>query len=429
MKKTALRLKTLGRLIGVATVAGACAVALGTVALGPAHAGNPSSQGASPNSTANVVYVESNIATPQGNTILAYRRDSSGHLTPLPGSPFATRGAGVIDPSLALGPFDSDQQVVTNAERTLLFAVNPGSNTIAVFRISPDGSLTHVTGSPFPSGGTMPVSIGLSRDTLVVVNKAQDPNQSASTPSYVSFRVSPDGRLERTPLSTTNVATGASPSQALVSSGKSFVFGADFMGGLLQSFRIQPDGALQQNTPQQLPASLYAGTSVPHSPLGLAAHPHRPIVYVGLVTINKLGVYKYDDAGVLSFVNAVPNSGMAVCWERVNNDGTRLYSANTGDNSISVYDIANPVKPVEIQHLRLKGAGSIFEIELDPANHYLYGVTQRSSATTPLGQGSNLHVLHVGTDGRLTENDSSPLALPVPAGARPQGVATFSNRD
>jgi 6-phosphogluconolactonase (cycloisomerase 2 family) len=254
-----------------------------------------------------------------------------------------------------------------------------------------------------------------------------DPNQSGNTPNYVSFRVSPDGQLERTALSTTNVAVGASPSQALVSAGKSFVFGADFLGGLLQSFVIKPDGTLDQNPPQQLPASLFTGTTVPHNPLGLAAHPSRPIVYVGLVTINKLGVYKYDAAGVLSFVNAVPDSGIAICWTRVNNDATRLYSANTGDNSISVFDISNPVKPVEIQHLRLRGVGSIFEIELDPANRYLYGVTQRSAASTPLGQGNNLHVLRVVPDGRLVENEGSPLALPVPAGTRPQGVATFSN--
>jgi 6-phosphogluconolactonase (cycloisomerase 2 family) len=427
MKNPALRVKTLGRLASGGAAAGVCAVVLSAGALLPAQADDPASEAARASSAANVVYVESNIATPQGNSILAYRREASGRLTPLPGSPFATHGTGVIDPSLALGPFDADQQVITNAERTLLFAVNPGSNTIAVFRIGHDGSLTHVPGSPFPSGGIMPVSIGLSRDTLVVVNKAMDPNQGGHTPNYVSFRVSPDGQLERTALSTTNVATGASPSQALVSAGKTFVFGADFLGGLLQSFVIKPDGTLDQNPPQQLPGSLFTGTTVPHNPLGLSAHPSRPVVYVGLVTISKLGVYKYDAGGVLSFVTAVPDSGMAICWTRVNNDGTRLYAANTGDNSIAVFDVTNPVRPVEIQHLRLRGAGSIFEIELDPANRYLYGVTQRSSAATPPGQGNNLHVLRVGPDGRLTENDGSPLALPVPAGTRPQGVATFAN--
>src|SRR5689334_4697502 len=50
-----------------------------------------------------VVYVESNISTPGGNSILAFRRDAQGNLTPLPGSPFLTGGTGVIDPSLKLG--------------------------------------------------------------------------------------------------------------------------------------------------------------------------------------------------------------------------------------------------------------------------------------------------------------------------------------
>jgi 6-phosphogluconolactonase (cycloisomerase 2 family) len=423
MKKPAIHLKMLARLIHGGTASGMCAVLLTAAALQPAQAHDPQNR----NDKDNVVYVESNIATAQGNSILAYRRDQSGRLTPLPGSPFATRGAGIVDPSLALGPFDSDQQIITNPERTLLFAVNPGSNTIAVFRIADDGGLTHVTGSPFPSGGVMPVSIGLSRDTLVVVNKAMDPNQTGQTPNYVSFRVSPDGRLEPTPLSTKNAAVGSSPSQALVSSGKSFVFGADFLGGLMQSFVINPDGTLDQNPPQQLPANIFNGSTAKRLPLGLAAHPGRPVVYVGLVTINKIGVYQYDTAGVLSFVTSVPDSGMGPCWVRVNNDGTRLYSSNTGDNSISVFDIANPLKPVEIQHLRLKGTGSSFEIELDPENIYLYAVTQRAAATTPLGQGNNLHVLRVGVNGRLTENEGSPLALPVPSGTRPQGLATFSD--
>ena len=110
-----------------------------------------------------VVYVGSNVGSPNGNSILAFVRDAHGRLTPLPGSPFPTRGKGVFDLSLALGPFDSDQNIVVNPERTLLFAVNPGSNSIAVFHIAAEGGLVHVDGSPFPSGGSNPVSVGLSR--------------------------------------------------------------------------------------------------------------------------------------------------------------------------------------------------------------------------------------------------------------------------
>jgi 6-phosphogluconolactonase (cycloisomerase 2 family) len=419
-----ISLKTLVRLFRGGAALGICAALLALGAIQHANA-EDSRDEHDQATTEHVVYVESNIATSQGNSIFAYRRDISGRLTQLPGSPFATRGTGVVDPSLALGPFDSDQLIITNPEHTLLFAVNPGSNTIAVFHIAPDGGLTHVSGSPFPSGGVNPVSVGLSRDTLVVVNKAMDPNQTGHSPNYASFRVSPDGQLGSTPLSVKNVVAGSSPSQALISAGKTVIFGADFLGGLMQSFAIQPDGTLNQNLPQRLPDSIFAGSAAPHLPLGLAAHPSRPIIYVGLVTVNRIGVYQYDTAGVLSFVTSVPDSGKGPCWVRVNIDGTRLYSSNTGDNSVSVFDISNPLKPVEIQKLSLRGEGSSFQIELDPTNDYLYAVSQRAAATTPLGHGSNLHVVRVRHNGLLKEDENSPVALPVPNVTRPQGLATF----
>ena len=114
-----------------------------------------------------LVYAESNSVN--GNSILAFRNDGSGKLTFLSSTPAG--GIGVYDGTFALGPFDSDQNLFVNPERALLFAVNSGSNSIAVFHIHPDGGLTAVSGSPFPSGGSDPVSIGLRDDILTVVNK------------------------------------------------------------------------------------------------------------------------------------------------------------------------------------------------------------------------------------------------------------------
>jgi hypothetical protein len=106
-----------------------------------------------------VVYVESNLFGENANSILAFRRDENGALTLLPGSPFLTGGSGVaIDDVPTVGAFDSDQNIIVNPERTRLFAVNSGSDTIAVFDILPDGGLVPVPGSPFSSGGINPVS-------------------------------------------------------------------------------------------------------------------------------------------------------------------------------------------------------------------------------------------------------------------------------
>ena len=374
-----------------------------------------------------VVYVESNIGTPGGNSILAFRRDSQGNLTPLPGSPFLTGGTGVFDTSLQLGPFDSDQNVIANPEHTLLFAVNSGSNTIAVFHIHENGSLSPVEGSPFPSGGIKSSSVGIRNNILTVVNKDQDPRQNpaASLPNYTTLRLTPEGKLIPIPHAEVPVALGSSPSQALTVRSAPVVFSTDFLGGLLESFVIEPNGRLLRNPPQTLPDSAFVGTSAPRLPLGLAVHPLFPILYVGFTPISRVGVYQYDAAGNLNFLRTVADSGAAVCWLEVNRGGTRLYASNTGDNSISVFDLSNPTDPVEIQHLVLNGVGSSFQIALDDQERFFQVIDQRSSASTPAGQGNALHVLRVNLDGTLQEVSSSPTILALPDGTRPQGVVAF----
>lgn len=375
-----------------------------------------------------VVYVESNIPTPNGNSILAYRRNDAGELIPLPGSPFPAGGAGVGDPDFTTGPFDSDQNIIVNPEGTRLFAVNSGSNSIAVFDILDDGRLVPVEGSPFPSGGVNPVSLGLAGDTLYVVNKNMDPAQdeTLSVPNYTGFQVTPEGRLIPIPRSTVEVSDGASPSQALLSPDDRFLFGADFLGPVLQVFLIQSDGRLLQgpNTPQRLPDSEFEGTEAPHWPLGLQVHPTQPILYVGFPTVNKLGIYTYDDRGAITFLQTVPNSGAALCWIAINKAGTLLYTTNTGDNSVSVYDLTNPTTPAEIQVVKLSGSGGPFQAALDPSESFLHVVSQRTNPDAPSEEANLLHILQVDAeDGTLTEVPSSPLALPVPDTARPQGIA------
>src|SRR5205814_1709572 len=128
------------------------------------------------------------------------------------------------------------QNLTVSADGRLLFAVNSGSNSIAVFRITSNG-LEAVQGSPFASGGSDPVSVGLRDDILTVVNKDEDPAQNGNLvqPNYTTFRVWPNGTLTAINNSTVSVAYHSSPSQALIASRGSFVFGADFLGGLLQS--------------------------------------------------------------------------------------------------------------------------------------------------------------------------------------------------
>jgi hypothetical protein len=170
---------------------------------------------------------------------------------------------------------------------------------------------------------------------------------------------------------------------------------------------------------------VFAGTGDPPLPLGLAVHPTENLLYVDFVTIHQIGIYHYSHKGKLTFLRTVPDSGIAPCWALVNKAGSRLYASNTGDSSVSVYDISrDPSNPVEIQHVKLRTTGSCFQFKLDSSEKFLHVVTQGTMLTSP-PTANGLNVLRVAPDGTLTEAPSSPTILPVGPMVRPQGVAAL----
>jgi DNA-binding beta-propeller fold protein YncE len=373
-----------------------------------------------------IIYLESNSTA--GNSIFAYSFNFTSSPMLIQTAPAG--GIGVFDGTFALGPFDSDQNLTEDRAGTLLFAVNSGSNTIAVFNIQQDGGLVPVSGSPFPSGGSDPVSVGLNDDTLLVVNKDQDPAQAGTAtgailPNYTTFKVLPGGQLLPVPNSTVSVAYGSSPSQALTGNLFSVAFGADFLGGLVQSFSISFFGQLQQNLPQALPNSVFTGLTGGHLPLGMRTHPTLPILYVDITPVNKIAVYTYDFNGRLNFVRAVADAGAGPCWAVVSHDGSHLYVTNTGDNSIEVYSLAGPLNPAAIQHFVMAptSGGAVFSTVVDHSDNWLYVSSEQSSATATVAANA-FHTLKIADDGTLTE-PFAPTALPVTSTppVRVQGIA------
>lgn len=359
-----------------------------------------------------LVYVATNDPRPNRNAVLAYRRAEDGTLSQL--GAYLTGGTGFANPAGIVGPEDSDQNVIINEERTMLFAVNGGSDSIAVFGIAGDGSLSLVPGAPFASSGTQPVSLGLRGTHLYVVHKDQDPTRRGPTtgPGYAVFEVGDGGALSARPEMTISAERGSSPAQALVSPDGRLLFGAEPFAGTLRSFRIEP-GRLdpQPATP--------VGAAHP-SPVGLAVHPRERILYVGLPTRAEVAVYEYDEQGRLTLVRTVPNSGRAVCWLITNRDGSRMYTVSNASNSVSVYDTSDPLHPLEVQSVTLGGVGGAFQESLDPAGRFLHVVTVNGAGNRP--QDNALHVLAVNPDdGRLGAPRATPL--PVPPEAHPAGVA------
>jgi len=375
-----------------------------------------------------VAYVQSNTREDNGILAIPYR---AGDMAPLPISRCATGGTGSADLTDS-GVLDANNQITINPDRTLLFAVNQGSDTVAVFRISPNGALAPVGGSPFPSGGKAPVSLGLVGDTLVVTNKAQDGVRDLTTerPSFTTFRVESEGRL--TPIADSRIESepGAAPTDAYVPPGRDVVFSSE-LSGPLRSFRVDDDGRLEESddSPTTIDDDVFPDgfDEKKKFAIGLVAHPERELLYVSMPTVPALAVYSYDeDDGELDFENVAPNPGSYLpCWNVITPDGKYLYTANAATNNVTVYDLDDADDPEQIQTFTFQQPGNPWNATVDRDGRFLTVVAPRDTLAVPEGEGNIVHLLRIGDDGRLTEV-GTPAKLPVPTGTNPQGVAVLN---
>lgn len=360
----------------------------------------------------NLIYINANNPNEGQNGVIVLVNDGLGNLTPLVGSPFFTGGTGV-SVTTSDADFDSDGEVAINAAGTLLFAVNGHTNTVAAFTLNADGSLTHVTGSPFPSNGTQPASIAYKDNALgsgvsemVVVNKDSDPLQTQTAPNYTSYTVSSAGVLTFNSGSTLTLPAGASPSMAIMRRGAiTGFFGIEFMAGTISSYKVTRLGIMSVTNSLAMPGPTPVG-------VGAVLHPTVKGMYLTLPADHAVEVYGYDSTGKIAAVGSANNLGLAICWDAVNAAGTRLYTSETASGTISVYDLTNTKKPVQLQHMAVSGTGALpTHMKVDPTGKFLY-VLDRVGV---------LHIFDIASDGTVAENHT-PYNLGLPAGDVPLGV-------
>ena len=317
-----------------------------------------------------VAYSLSNIANSENNSVLAvpYRQ---GDMKPMGISQCMTGGSGATQLMMP-GTVDGNDQIVVNPEKTLLFAVNQGSDTIAVFNIQENGGLKPVDGSPFPSGGKAPGSLGLSGDTLLVVNRSRDGVRDLEKipPNYTSFKIAADGKLTRVPGSNVEAAPATAPTAIQAPPQGGVAFGPSD-GGPIRGFSVGQDGVLTEapGSPYAAPPSAYPPSYDPKAEfaLGTGTHPTKPYVYMPLPTAPALAVYSYDDTGKLTFENSVPTVGAFLpCWIAITKDGRWLYTTSAATNNVTVFDITDPTKPEADPEHRLHGPGQCLEPRARP---------------------------------------------------------------
>ena len=383
-----------------------------------------------------IIYIQTNNSNKGQNGILAYQVYANGHAALLPGSPFITGGTG-IPTSPNAGSFSSDHEVRISNDKRFLLTVNSGDNTISVFTIKSDGSLSLAPGSPFSSNGETPVSIDQWQQYIIVLNKSNHPGiPSSSPPNYSVFTLESNGTL--TPVSKYDVREGISPGQVLVSRTGGFVYGSNTWGTTytppsvrMNLFSIGKDGVLTAG-----PDAPPFDASNPGA-LGMYQSVKQNVLFVAFPFSDRFSFYDINTTtGALTHAgDATARPGCSRFCSNYNNN--RLFTANTVENSVSMFDITNAHAPGKTGDLSLKEGGPAYRgyfgtyassqcvsLAASKNDKLLYVVSQHTNPDTTIANSNYLHLLQVADSG-LQENDE-PIQLPVTPSYRPRGLGVLS---
>jgi 6-phosphogluconolactonase len=261
---------------------------------------------------AGAVYTMTNA---EDNAVVVFDRDGSGHLTEV--GTVATGGSGSGD---GLDPLASQAALVLTEDSQWLLAVNAGSDEISVFRVRDNGlQLTDKVGS----GGPFPTSLTVDHGLVYVLNAGDPANVSG-------FYLTRRGRLVPIPDSTRSLGSGAFSQVGFDPSGSKLVV-TDRMD---HEILVYPVG--RRGRPAMMPVTSLSSGLGPFAVI----FDHRGHLLVAEAGSGAVSSYRILGNGALQVISpSVANGQSATCWIAGNQRGD-VFTANTGSQNLSAYDVA-----------------------------------------------------------------------------------------
>jgi 6-phosphogluconolactonase (cycloisomerase 2 family) len=300
------------------------------------------------------------------NSVSAFSIGSNGALTAVPGSPFATGGAGIG------GGLYAADRITTAIVKDDLYVANGGSNNVSAFSVNPaTGALTPVPGSPFATGG----SAGGAGISL------------ATTPNDQFLIAANGGSLDITVYS---IAANGALSPVAGSPFPSGAAGPDFLAGI----KVTPNGnflSVARSFTNTVSMFSITGTGglipVPGSPFpaggtggaaGVDCDCGSQHLFVGKANFGSTIVSVQNIAlnGALSPIAGSPftgpgnNSNVAV----LSPDDSKLFVSNQGSNTVTVFSVASSGALTLVPGSPFPAPGSIAPsgMATDQAGTFLY---------------------------------------------------------
>jgi 6-phosphogluconolactonase (cycloisomerase 2 family) len=259
------------------------------------------------------IYTMSNNVS--SNSVIAFKRSDNGSLTMA--NTYKTGGKGIAG--------DIDDQHSLRSSGDFIFAANPGSNDITVFRKAMKG-LEKV--GQYASGGLNPVSLAISGSTLVVANQAV----KEGTPNLATFKIGEDGSLKMMGMMKSNFKNGAGPADVdFAPDGKMVAVTYGYQAentSMVATFSLDDKGMLSK-----------LSEAAAFGPVGLSWNPNGNRIYVSTFRSASILSFEVGQNGKLMEPQMLKDTEAAACWTLVNAAGDRLYVANFVSNSISIYSL------------------------------------------------------------------------------------------
>jgi 6-phosphogluconolactonase (cycloisomerase 2 family) len=389
------------------------------------------------------------VANSNSNTISAFRSDTAGNLSVVPGAPFADPGnplAIVVDPS---GSF--------------AYTANSGGQSIGAYAIdAATGALTAISGSPFGSGlGPTALTIDPTGRFLYcassnpdgVLGFAIDPASgalSALSGSPFSAGTNPFGVALNATGSTLYVANSGSANVSVfsvdpASGALTIVAGSPFATGggtEISGITVSPDGrtiyvanfgssnvsALKVESGGTLSPVAGSPFVVDSSPRGVLIDPTGKFMYVPALSACEVEIFAIAADGSLSAVNRIRTRQQAAAiafsygGAAVTTTPKFAYATNLGSNTVSAFAVSGADGS-----LTPAGAGSFptgaqpFGVASDPRGRFVYVSNGQNPLTGTYEQ--SISGFTVNVDGTLAGMTGSPF----PAGRGTTGLTVESS--
>jgi 6-phosphogluconolactonase (cycloisomerase 2 family) len=338
------------------------------------------------------VFVETDGLT--GNQVVVYTRESDGSLQPR--GTYSTLGKGGMLDESVVDHTASQGAVAYDPTHRLLYAVNAGSNTVTVFSVRADGTLTRL--DVVGSGGEFPVSVAVHGSSVYVLNA----RGGGSVQGFLSV----GGLLVRVPTWNRPLGLDATavpefthtPGQVAVSpDGRQLLVTTK---GNTNAIDVFGRGLLGE--PSRTPVITTIPGAVPFAmTFDQAGH-----VVVAEAGPSDVATFSLTGNATLVPVRSVATGQAATCW--VARAGNFVYTGNAGSSTVSGYELSHDGTFTALGNTAA-GNGTV-DVAASPDGTDLYA---RS------GGDGTIHAFQVNANGSLTALGS----VTVPNGVGGEGIA------